>query len=373
MTDLSTQDTFERDPFADFERLRTRWSATLLWRKGDGVSMQKALVDVHEAVYLQLRRDGRCYVGEALEVKRRQRRHLDNGVSVEALAVINMPGAGKKELQARETEVVCDAVNLGIPLANVDKLDHASKVNAGLSWRAMAGRDFATADMTDAIAAFWSDAGMLNSVCRILRKMTDEEHDEARRDRETAGFFEAVHLVNLYILRVIPKASETVKRRWCIVRGSRAPGAPWFTVRAGKTDLLVVSRRVKSKGDFAVDVIMRLASAPVEMAWQSAEKAQVVFGGEWKREVTKPAGAVFPKKDAMGVLTAEDRREAMAALSSFCACAGDTLLVSGTSDLAEDLLSFEETLLAAQIQCARDMKMALETARFPEGIPWPWL
>lgn len=47
--------------------------AELVWVVGDAMSMDEVLKEAREGIYIQCRRDGRFYVGESRDVRRRQR------------------------------------------------------------------------------------------------------------------------------------------------------------------------------------------------------------------------------------------------------------------------------------------------------------
>ena len=90
--------------------------AELVWVVGDAVSMDEVLKAAREGIYVQCRRDGRFYVGESRDVRRRQKEHLARGADVVALALIAMPGAVKSALGEKETDVIERAVGAGISL-----------------------------------------------------------------------------------------------------------------------------------------------------------------------------------------------------------------------------------------------------------------
>ena len=135
--------------------------AELVWVVGDTVSMDEVLKEAREGIYIQCRRDGRFYVGESRDVRRRQKEHLARGADVVALALIAMPGAVKSALREKETAVIERAVGVGISLTNLDKLVLVKEKQTRAHRAAPASSDL-TPSMIDAfLADFWSPDALL--------------------------------------------------------------------------------------------------------------------------------------------------------------------------------------------------------------------
>lgn len=94
---------------------------------GDIELMRAAMPEITSGVYLQLRNDGRVYVGEAVDIVHRQTEHFAEGVKIWAFAVIIFPRISEKARKARETEVMEMAMKRGFELANIAKVQMIKK------------------------------------------------------------------------------------------------------------------------------------------------------------------------------------------------------------------------------------------------------
>ena len=72
---------------------------------GDIELMRAAMPKITSGVYLQLRNDGRVYVGEAVDIVHRQTEHLAEGVKIWAFAVTIFPRISEKARKAYENVV----------------------------------------------------------------------------------------------------------------------------------------------------------------------------------------------------------------------------------------------------------------------------
>lgn len=73
-------------------------------------------------LYLQLRTDGSLYVGETIDMERRQARHRELGVRLTALAVMPFPGMTEAARLEFETDLIRKVEGLGYRLANKQKI-----------------------------------------------------------------------------------------------------------------------------------------------------------------------------------------------------------------------------------------------------------
>ena len=94
---------------------------------GDIELMRAAMPRITSGVYLQLRNDGRVYVGEAVDIVHRQTEHLAEGVKIWAFAVTIFPRISEKARKAYETEVMERAMIRGFELANKSKVQMIRK------------------------------------------------------------------------------------------------------------------------------------------------------------------------------------------------------------------------------------------------------
>lgn len=78
-------------------------------------------------LYLQLRADGSLYVGETIDMERRQARHRELGVRLTALAVMPFQEMTEKERLEFETELIRKVKTFGYRMANKQKLGKEEK------------------------------------------------------------------------------------------------------------------------------------------------------------------------------------------------------------------------------------------------------
>ncbi len=343
--------------------------AELVWVVGDAASMDEVLKEAREGIYIQCRRDGRFYVGESRDVRRRQKEHLARGADVVALALIAMPGAVKSALREKETAVIERAVGVGISLTNLDKLVLVKEKRTQAHRAAPASSDLTPAMIDAFLADFWSPDALF---ARKAREWT--EADAASREaletfRQSPLSWQAIFLVNAFVRAVVPDPGRLWKKRW---RTEFVPHArenvPWLTVRLGETSALVLERWQTDEGE-TLAVGLRMATAPLEAAWGSLQAAHQHWGGyRWERRATDDGLKVL--KGAAGAVP-HFRLAAAAASGRFWSKTGDRVTAFVTGCMAQDLMASEETLLAMQLAAVEDLMVPLPAKC--EGVTlWPW-
>lgn len=343
--------------------------AELVWVVGDAVSMDEVLKAAREGIYVQCRRDGRFYVGESRDVRRRQKEHLARGADVVALALIAMPGAVKSALREKETDVIERAVGAGISLTNRDKLVLVKEKRTAAHRAAPASSDLTSAMIDAFLADFWSPDALF---ARKARQWTEAEaaSREALEDfRQSPLSWQAIFLVTTFVRAVVPELARLWGKRW---RTELVPHArenvPWLTVRLGESPSLVLERWPADDGE-SLAVGLRMAAAPLEAAWGSLEAAHQHWGGyRWERATIEDGLKVL--KGAAGAVP-DFRLAAAAASGRFWTKTGDRVTAFVPGRMAEDLLASEETLLAMQLAAAEDLLVPLPAKC--EGVTlWPW-
>ena len=80
-------------------------------------------------VYIQLRKRGEIYIGEAVDILDRQKEHLKKGVKLAALAVLFVDMIDTQGRKNLETTVIAAAQRKGLWLANISKTKLAEELN----------------------------------------------------------------------------------------------------------------------------------------------------------------------------------------------------------------------------------------------------
>ena len=75
------------------------------------------------AVYIQMRKNRKVYVGETVNLSQRTMTHTGNGVEIECMGAISTWMLTDEERLAMESYVINEAILAGFPLANLDKVD----------------------------------------------------------------------------------------------------------------------------------------------------------------------------------------------------------------------------------------------------------
>lgn len=75
------------------------------------------------AVYIQLRKNRKVYVGETVNLSQRTMTHTGKGVEIECMGAISTWMLTDEERLAMESFVINEAILAGFPLANLDKVD----------------------------------------------------------------------------------------------------------------------------------------------------------------------------------------------------------------------------------------------------------
>lgn len=75
------------------------------------------------AVYIQLRKNRKVYVGETVNLSQRTMTHRGKGVEIECMGAISTWMLSDEERLAMESYVINEAILAGFPLANLDKVD----------------------------------------------------------------------------------------------------------------------------------------------------------------------------------------------------------------------------------------------------------
>ncbi len=81
------------------------------------------------AVYIQLRKDMKVYVGETVNLSQRTVSHLGNGVEIECMGAIAAWMFSDEERLEEESYVIQEASLAGFPLANAYKVEDGSVKN----------------------------------------------------------------------------------------------------------------------------------------------------------------------------------------------------------------------------------------------------
>lgn len=188
-------------------------------------------------VYIQLRKRGEIYIGEAVDVLDRQKEHLVNGVHLAALAVLFVQMSRPQDRKEIETALIATAQKKGLRLANISKIRLAEEINRQteqLSSQAALER----LQGMDSQAVFTCGlGGWLESVEKAKAKATESDWERYSRFMLSPMAFEAMHIVSTFVRRVIAHPEATYGQTWNIcINDSGYPGPEWISVRtqAGK-------------------------------------------------------------------------------------------------------------------------------------------
>ncbi len=96
---------------------------------GDIRVVEFALPCSTPGVYVQLRRNGLVYVGQAVDILQRQRQHLADGQKLWALGIYPIDIIDVKTRSAHETMMIKRARLAGFELANVAKVKLSERVS----------------------------------------------------------------------------------------------------------------------------------------------------------------------------------------------------------------------------------------------------
>lgn len=75
------------------------------------------------AVYIQMRKNRKVYVGETVNLSQRTMTHMGNGVEIDCMGAISTWMLTDEERLTMESYVINEAILAGFPLANLDKVD----------------------------------------------------------------------------------------------------------------------------------------------------------------------------------------------------------------------------------------------------------
>lgn len=183
-------------------------------------------------VYIQLRKRGDIYVGEAIDILERQKEHLNKGVQLVALGVIGISSADTQERKELETAIIAAAQKKGFWLANLSKMKLAEElnrqaeqlnVNAALGYRELFDRK--------AVMEFGT-GGWLESLEKARSLARDLDWEKYSTFKASSYSYAALFAVSTFVRRTIARPEETYGRTWCIeISEDGYPAAEWINVR----------------------------------------------------------------------------------------------------------------------------------------------
>lgn len=188
-------------------------------------------------IYIQLRKRGDIYIGEAIDVLDRQKEHLAKGVNLAALAVLGVGMCNTQERKEIETAVIAAAQKKGLRLANISKTKLAEELNRKVEQLSMD----AALDRLDGFdrKAVWEFGigGWLESLEEARSKATDSDWERFCNFRASSLSYAAMHAMSTFVRRTIAEPEANYGRTWCIcINETGYPGPEWLSVKtqAGK-------------------------------------------------------------------------------------------------------------------------------------------
>lgn len=188
-------------------------------------------------VYIQLRKRGDVYVGEAIDILERQKEHLVNGVKLAALAVLPMKMTDTQGRKRVETAVIAAAQAKGIRLANISKMRLAEEMNRR---KEQLTEDEALERLSRADMKAMREFGLggwLETLEIARSKATAADWERYMNFRASSLSYAAMHAVSSFVRRVIAQPEAAYGKTWCInLNKTGCPDIEWILVKtsAGK-------------------------------------------------------------------------------------------------------------------------------------------
>lgn len=233
-------------------------------------------------VYIQLRKRGEIYIGEACDILDRQKEHLHNGVRLAALAILPtdmMDMQGRKNL---ETSVIASAQKRGLRLANKSKVKLAEELNRRKEYLSVSAA-VQKLDRMDEYAVFqFGQGGWLETLEEAKNKATASDWERYMNFRESRFSHEALLLITTYVRRVIPDPELNYGKTWCItLNESGCPAPQWIIVNTQAGSVFCVNVHYLEEGAI-VKAEFRLEKRRLDLLLErsngSDEEMQIMLG-----------------------------------------------------------------------------------------------
>lgn len=206
-----TMKAVERERFINFVR---HWQCPIVLQRRVAEQLDAALTQVQAGVYIQLRASGRTYIGEAVDVRKRQKEHLANGVQLAALAVIPFVSATLWQRYAFETELIVQALDWGLELDNSAKMQQARKELALRVQSQQAAHVWHWQSCAAQMVADWGVHGWMTRVARIRAHMIEAQHQQWEQFLAMPTAYCQMHLLNRFVRRIIYRPEDTYTKTW---------------------------------------------------------------------------------------------------------------------------------------------------------------
>ncbi len=188
-------------------------------------------------IYIQLRKRGDIYIGEAIDILDRQKEHLAKGVNLAALAVLWVGMSNAQERKEIETAVIAAAQKKGLRLANISKIKLAEELDRKVEQLSMnAVLDHLDGCDRKAVMEF-GIGGWLESLEEARAKATDSDWERYANFKASSLSYAAMHAISTFVRRTIQEPEANYGRTWCIcINETGYPGPEWLCIKtqAGK-------------------------------------------------------------------------------------------------------------------------------------------
>ena len=206
--------------------------------------MQSRLEGIGSGIYIQLRSTGEVYIGEAVDVLKRQREHLQNGVELRALAVTPFASPNLQLRYAFETDMIARALERGFRLANGQKVAQAQELVARRKREALRDFEWELDAWGRKMVDEWGTDGWLVRLQHMKRTVSPEDIGRYRAFMAAPEAHEMLLLLNRFIRRVIPQPEATYGRAWSIeLAADEGPRSDWIALKTRAGTMLTVGVR----------------------------------------------------------------------------------------------------------------------------------
>lgn len=183
-------------------------------------------------VYIQLRKRGEIYIGEAVDILDRQKEHLKKGVKLAALAVLFVDMIDTQGRKNLETTVIAAAQRKGLWLANISKTKLAEELNRRAEQLSVQAAVQKLDRMDEKVVFQFGLGGWLETLEEAKGKARSSDWERYMNFRESSFSYAALLLITTYVRRMIPNPEMTYGKTWCVcLNETGCPDLNWISVK----------------------------------------------------------------------------------------------------------------------------------------------
>ena len=150
-------------------------------------------------VYIQLRKRGEIYIGEAVDILDRQKEHLKKGVKLAALAVLFVDMIDTQGRKNLETTVIAAAQRKGLWLANISKTKLAEELNRRAEQLSVQAAVQKLDRMDEKVVFQFGLGGWLETLEEAKGKARSSDWERYMNFRESSFSYAALLLITTYV------------------------------------------------------------------------------------------------------------------------------------------------------------------------------